>query len=175
MSFLSFLSDCIVPLLLFLIASYALSKKVPLYDAFIKGAKEGARTVGSILPTLLGLMVAVGMLRASGFLDFLSRLLSPFAEILSFPAELVPLSIVKIFSSSAATGILLDLYTEYGTDSFLGTAASLMVSSTETVFYTMSLYFMAAKITKTRWTLPGALFSTLCGIAASVFLAGYLT
>ena len=122
-----------------------------------------------ILPTLIGLMVAVGVLRASGFLDFLGRL---FGWLLGdFPQELVSLFLVKAFSSSAATGLLLDIYKEYGTDSYAGLVASLALSSTETVFYTMSVYFMAVKVTKTRWTLPGALISTIAGILASILLA----
>ena len=125
-----------------------------------------------IMPTLIGLMVAVGVLRSSGFLDFISALLAGFTQWIGFPAELFPLSVVKMFSSSAATGLLLDIYKEYGTDSFLGLSASLILSSTETIFYTMSVYFMTVKVTKTRYTLAGALLATIGGMAASIFLAG---
>ena len=83
-------------------------------------------------------------------------------------------SIVKMFSSSAATGIALDIFKEFGTDSYLGLVTSIMLSCTETIFYTMSVYFLAAKVTKTRWTLAGALISTITGIAASVVLAGMM-
>ena len=124
-----------------------------------------------ILPTLVGLMVAVGMLRASGFLELISRLLTVPAQWIHFPVELVPLAIVRLFSSSAATSLALDIYKEYGTDSQIGLIASIMMSSTETVFYTMSVYFLTAKVSKTRWTLAGALLSTLAGISASVMLA----
>ena len=125
-----------------------------------------------ILPTLVGLMVAVGMLRASGFLELISRLLTVPAQWIHFPVELVPLAIVRLFSSSAATSLALDIYKEYGTDSQIGLIASIMMSSTETVFYTMSVYFLTAKVSKTRWTLAGALLSTFAGIAASVVLVG---
>ena len=81
------------------------------------------------------------------------------------------MTIVRMFSSSAATGLLLDIYQTYGTDSFAGLLASICMSSTETIFYTMSVYFMAAKVTKTRWTLPGALAATLAGVIASFLLA----
>lgn len=124
-----------------------------------------------ILPTLVGLMVAVGMLRASGFLELISRLLTVPAQWIHFPVELVPLAIVRLFSSSAATSLALDIYKEYGTDSQIGLIASIMMSSTETVFYTMSVYFLTAKVSKTRWTLAGALLSTLAGIFTSVMLA----
>ena len=124
-----------------------------------------------ILPTLVGLMVAVGMLRASGFLELISRMLTVPAQWIHFPVELVPLAIVRLFSSSAATSLALDIYKEYGTDSQIGLIASIMMSSTETVFYTMSVYFLTAKVSKARWTLAGALLSTLAGISASVVLA----
>lgn len=93
---------------------------------------------------------------------------------LHFPTDLIPITIVKMFSSSAATGLLLDLFKTHGTDSFPGLAASIMMSCTETIFYTMSIYFMHIHVKKTRFTLTGALFATLCGIAASIFLASFM-
>ena len=167
---LIFLSDALIPLLLFYIVAFGLSKKQPIYDDFIKGAADGFKTVIGIMPTLIGLMVAVGVLRASGFLDFLSGLFSGIMAALHFPAELVPVTIVKMFSSSAATGLLLDIYKEFGPDSSLGTMASIMMSSTETIFYTMSVYFMAAHVRKSRYTLTGALLATLAGTIASIIL-----
>lgn len=148
--------------------------KVDVYDTFIKGAKNGFFTVIKIMPTLVGLMVAVGVLRASGFLDFLAEIIGSFSRYVGFPGELVPLTIVKMFSSSAATGLLLDTYKEYGTDSILGLIASISMACTETIFYTMSVYFMTAKVSKTRYTLTGALLSTLAGLAASVLLANMM-
>ena len=168
------LSDFIVPFIIFLIVCYGILMKVPVYDTFVKGAKSGFLTVIRILPTLIGLMTAVGILRASGFLDFLAGLLGRFTAYIGFPGELVPLAIVKMFSSSAASGLLLDVYKEYGTDSFLGLTASIAMSCTETIFYTMSVYFMSVKITKTRYTLAGALAATGAGLAASVVLAGMM-
>ena len=170
MSFLLYLSEVMIPLVIFLIVSYGLIQKVNVYSTFIKGAKSGFFTVIKIMPTLVGLMVAVGILRASGFLDFLADIIGRFTKYIGFPGELVPLTIVKMFSSSAATGLLLDIYKEYGTDSRLGLIASISMSCTETIFYTMSVYFMAAKVTKTRYTLTGALLATIAGLAASVVL-----
>lgn len=174
MNFFMFLSDFIIPCIIFLIVCYGLLMKVPVYDTFVKGAKNGFLTVIRILPTLIGLMTAVGILRASGFLDFLSGILGQFTAHIGFPGELVPLAIVKMFSSSAASGLLLDVYKEYGTDSFMGLTASIAMSCTETIFYTMSVYFMTVKITKTRYTLAGALAATGAGLAASVVLAGMM-
>lgn len=171
MKVMIFLSDVIIPVLIFTIVGYGLLNRQNIYEEFIEGAKDGFQTVIGIMPTLIGLMVAVGVLRASGFLDAFSNVCGHLTERLGFPSELLPVTLVKMFSSSAATGLLLDIYKEYGADSFLGHAASIMMSSTETIFYTMSVYFMTAKIKKSRYTLAGALLATLAGTIASVILA----
>ncbi len=172
MRFLMFLSDALIPILVFYIVGFGILMKKNVYDDFLMGAKEGIQTVVGILPTLVGLMVAVGILRASGLLDFISTTCMGWTEHIGIPSELIPIAIVKMFSASAATGLLVDLYKEAGCDSFVGMAASVMLSCTETIFYTMSIYFMSVKVRKTGFTLPGALFATLAGIAASIFLAG---
>lgn len=169
-----YISDFIVPFLILAIVSYGILQDTNVYDNFIKGARSGFLTVIKIMPTLIGLMVAVGILRASGFLDFISSIIGHFTAYIGFPGQLVPLSIVKMFSSSAATGLLLDIYKESGTDSLAGLIASISMSCTETIFYTMSVYFMSAKITKTRYTLTGALLATFAGLAASVVLANMM-
>jgi len=153
---------------------YAFSKKVPLYDNFILGAKDGFHTVFKIAPTIVGLMVAVGMLRASGAFDILSALITPAMDFVGYPAETVPLTLMRLVSSSASTGLLLDLFERHGPDSFLGQFVSIMMSSTETVFYTMSIYFMSIKITKTRFTLAGALLCNFCGVALSLWITHYI-
>lgn len=174
MKFLVYVSDYIIPFVIFYIVAFGVMQKTDVYDEFVNGAKDGLRTVVGILPTLIGLMVAVGILRASGALDFISDFLSPLMNYLHFPSELIPLVTVKMFSSSAATGLLLDVYKEHGPDSYLGTLASIMMSCSETIFYTMSVYFIAAKVKKTRYTLAGALLATLVGVIASVILTGFL-
>lgn len=172
MDFLIFLSNAIIPILIFYIVGMGILMKQNVYEEFIEGAKDGFHTVLGIMPTMIGLLVAVGILRASGFLEDISYLLGKITEQIHLPAELFPVAIVKMFSSSAATGLLLDLYKEYGTDSYLGKAASIMLSSTETIFYTMSVYFMSVRIKKGRYTLAGALVATFAGIGMSIFLAG---
>lgn len=175
MSFvLSNISNIIIPVIIFYIIAYGIASKTKVYEDFVNGAKDGLKTVVGIMPTLVALMTAVGILRASGFLTFLGNLVRPLSEKLGFPAELVPLAFIKMFSSSAATGLVLDIFMNYGTDSYIGLVTSIMMSCTETIFYTMSVYFLAAKVTKTRYTLTGALLSTLTGIAASVLLAGIM-
>lgn len=168
------ISNIIIPLIIFYIVATGLAAKQDVYGDFIKGAKDGLKTVVQIMPTLIGLMVAVGILRASGFLNFLGGLLGRVTEPFGLPADVMPLIFVKLFSSSAATGLVLDLFKEHGTDSYTGLFVSIMMSCTETVFYTMSVYYMAAKVTKTRYTLAGALLATLAGIMASVVLAGMM-
>lgn len=175
MSFVLFnISNIIIPVIIFYIIAYGIASKTKVYEDFVNGAKDGLKTVVGIMPTLVALMTAVGILRASGFLTFLGNLVRPLSEKLGFPAELVPLAFIKMFSSSAATGLVLDIFKNYGTDSYIGLVTSIMMSCTETIFYTMSVYFLAAKVTKTRYTLTGALLSTLTGIAASVLLAGIM-
>lgn len=174
MQFFLYMSDFIVPFLILGIVIYGISMNVDVYDTFIKGARSGFLTVIKIMPTVIGLMVAVGILRASGFLEYISGLLGRVTQYVGFPGELVPLTVVKMFSSSAATGLLLDIFREYGTDSRVGLIASISMSCTETIFYTMSVYFMTAKVTKTRYTFAGALVATFAGLAASVVLAGMM-
>lgn len=174
MQFLVFLSETAIPMLIFVIVGTGILNHQKIYEEFVQGAADGFKTVADILPTLIGLMVAVGVLRASGLLDAAVQLGAVLTDHIGFPAELVPIALVKMFSSSAATGLLLDIYKEYGTDSSLGKMASVMLSSTETIFYTMSVYFLSVKVKKTRYTLAGALTATIAGTAASVFLISYM-
>lgn len=171
---LSNISNIIIPVLIFYIIAYGIVNKTNVYEDFVKGARDGLKTVVGIMPTLIALMTAVGILRASGFLDFLEKLVKPLSSKAGFPAEIVPLIFIKMFSSSAATGLVLDIFKNYGTDSLIGLITSIMMSCTETIFYTMSVYFLAAKVTKTRYTLTGALLSTLAGVIASVVIAGMM-
>ena len=174
MQFFLYMTDFIIPFLILAIVIYGISMEVNVYETFIKGARSGFLTVIRIMPTLIGLMVAVGILRVSGFLEYVSGLLGKLTQRFGFPGELVPLTVVKMFSSSAATGLLLDIFREFGTDSRIGLIASISMSCTETIFYTMSVYFMTAKVTKTRYTFAGALVATFAGLAASVVLAGMM-
>lgn len=172
--FILYLSNMMIPLVVLYVVIYGLFMHRNVYEDFLAGAKDGLKTVVKIVPTLIGLMVGVGVLRSSGFLDDLASWVGSATAYIHFPAELVPSILVRMFSSSAATGLLLDIYKSYGTDSYIGMAASIMMGCTETIFYTMSVYFLAAKVSKTRWTLTGALLSTFAGIAASLVLAGWM-
>ena len=169
-----YLSDFIVPLMIFGIICYGITMKIPVYDTFVKGAKDGFLTVIKIMPTMVGLMVAVGVLRASGFLEFLAQMIGKVTQYIGFPGELVPLTIIKMFSSSAATGLLLDVYKEYGTDSYLGLVASISMSCTETIFYTVTVYFGAVKIKKTRHTVWAAIMADMTAIIMAIMMVKIL-
>lgn len=174
MKFLIYISDYIIPFIFFYIIGMGLLSKQSVFDDFITGAKDGFKVVLDILPTLIGLMVAIGILRASGALDIIANMLSPLTSKLNFPSEAVPLVIIKMFSSSAATSLLLDIFKEHGPDSYLGRLTSIIMSSTETIFYTLAVYFMAAGVKKTRYTLLGCLVATLSGIIASVVVTNFV-
>lgn len=174
MQFLLYLSQFLVPLFLFYIIGYGMLSRLPVFDLFTKGAKEGVKVTFSIFPSLLGLMVGVGVLRASGFLDWIASILSTWLSPLGVPGALWPLILIRPFSTSAATGLLLDLFKRFGTDSFLGYSASILMSCTESIFYTLSIYFSAVKVRNMRYTLAGALPATIAGIIVSLLLANHL-
>lgn len=171
MHILVYISNYLIPFIILGIVVYGVLKGVNVYESFIKGAQNGFLTVIRLMPTLIGLMAAVGILRASGILDFISDVIGQFSGAVGFPGELVPLTVVKMFSSSASTGLLLDIFKNFGTDSRIGLIASISLCCTETIFYTMSVYFMTAKVKHSRYTLAGAMLATFAGLAASVILA----
>ncbi|MCL2396640.1 MAG: spore maturation protein [Defluviitaleaceae bacterium] len=170
MSILLLLSDMMIPLTIMGIVAYGLLKRDKVYDSFIDGAMDGMKITFNILPTLIGLMVAVGVLRASGTLDLLAGFLAPMTRLVGFPEEAMPLTLMRLVSSSAATGLQLDVYATHGPDSFIGRFVSVMMSSTETVFYTFSVYFLHVGITKTRYTMSGAILANIVSIAASLII-----
>ena len=175
MKILIFLSEFMVPLTIFYIVGFGFLSKRPVFDDFLKGAAEGMKIVSEIMPTLIGLMTAVGILKASGFLEAVAGWMEVPAGYLKIPAAVLPVILVRIVSGSAATGLIVDIFKNYGPDSIVGNMVSIMMGCTETVFYTMSVYFMTAGIRKTRGTLPGALLATAAGIGASIVLAGAMT
>lgn len=170
MAWVLLLSSIMIPLVIISIVLYGLLKGINVYDAFVEGAADGLEIVVKLLPTLIGLMMAVGMLRTSGALDGITRLISPLISWTKFPIEVVPLTLMRSVSAAASVGLLLDNLKAYGPDSFIGRLISIMFGCTETIFYTMSVYFMTVKIKDSRYTLKGALIATLAGIIASYFL-----
>lgn len=157
------MTDYIVPLLLFLTSALALRKKENAYEIMLQGASEGLKLLLSILPALVLLLASVHMLRASGAMEQLSRILSPAFSFLGIPPETAMLVLVRPISGSAALAVGAELMAEYGVDSLVGRTAAVMLGSTETTFYTISVYFGAAGIRKTRYTIPAALFADFVG------------
>ncbi len=180
MNILTFLSNIMIPLIIFYIIGYGLLSKTDIFDAFVKGAADGMKVVAGILPTLIGLMIAIGILRESGCLTALANTIKPFADAVRFPAQVVPLALIKMVSSSAAMGLLIDIFKQFGTDSVEGYLSSLLMCCSETIFYTISVYFLATKdkehkaIKGGRWLLAGALLSTFAGMAASMVLTNMM-
>lgn len=157
------MTDYIVPTLLLLICTMALSKKESAYDLLLAGGQDGFKILVSILPTLIFLVTAVSMLRASGAMDVLSKTFAPLLAFFGIPPETAPLVLIRPISGSAALAVGTELMITYGVDSEIGRTAAVMLGSTETTFYTISVYFGAAGIKKTRYTLPAALFADFVG------------
>ena len=157
------MSDYLVPLLLILASVLVLRKKERSYDLLISGAGEGLQLVVTILPPLIILMTAVTMLRSSGAMELLSGLLAPVFSFFGIPPETAMLVLIRPISGSAALAVGADLMAAYGPDSAIGRTAAVMLGSTETTFYTVSVYFGAAGIRKTRYAVPAALFADFVG------------
>ena len=153
--------SCALPAVVAAIVLFGFARRVPVFDTFVAGAKEGLRTTVSILPTLVGLIMAVSMLSASGALDLFSSLLAPAARFLGLPPQVMPLALIKPFSGSGSTAVLTQIYRDCGPDSFAGRVASVMAGSTETTFYAVAVYYGAVGIKKTRHTVPAALLGDL--------------
>lgn len=157
------MADYIVPLLLFLTAVIALGKRESPYDLMLSGAADGLKLLISIIPPLILLLSAVSMLRASGAIEAMSSFLSPFFSFFGIPGETAILVFVRPLSGSAALAVGAELMAEHGVDSLIGRTVAVMLGSTETTFYTISVYFGAAGIKKTRYTVIAALLADLTG------------
>lgn len=151
------IQSVIIPVFVLGIFLYGLHKKVDVFTEFAKGAKDNIIVGFDILPSLVMLMLAVGMFRASGAMDAFSELISPVTDFLGLPKECVPLALMRPVSGSGALSILETILEDHGPDSFIGRVASVLLGSTETTFYTVAVYFGATKIKKTRHALPSAL------------------
>lgn len=163
------MGDYVVPVVLLLSCAMALRKKEDAYGLMLSGASEGLRLLVTIIPTLVILLTAVSMLRASGGIELLSRLCAPVFRFFSIPPETAMLVLIRPISGSAALAVGAELMAQHGVDSEIGRTVAVMLGSTETTFYTISVYFGAAGITKTRYTIPAALVADLMGfVMASI-------
>lgn len=153
---------------------YAVLKKINVFDAFVSGAKQGFETSIHIVPYLIAMMVAIAMLRASGFFELLNTLLAPLLSAIGMPPELLPLALIRPFSGSAATGLMAELIHQNGGNSLIAKTAATMMGSTETTFYVVAIYFGAVGVRRTRHAIPAGLIADVVGIVVSVMVCRYL-
>lgn len=168
------MTDYIVPLLLFFICALALGKKEDPYSLMLNGAADGLKLLFSLVPTLVMLMTAVTMLRTSGAMDTISGWMAPVLSYFGIPPETAMLVLIRPISGSAALAVGSELMATHGVDSVVGRTAAIMLGSTETTFYTISVYFGSAGIKKTRYTLPAALFADAVGFFMASLTARFL-
>ena len=161
------MSELAVPVILCFVACFGLRRRVDVYGALTKGAEEGLTVLVRILPSLVGLLTAVYMFRASGAMEYLARFLSPLLHLFGIPSECAPLLFIRPISGSGALAVGSEIMGEYGVDSYIGRVAAVMLGSSETTFYTVALYYGSAGITKTRYTIPAALCADLVMFWAS--------
>ncbi len=155
--------DLLIPLILISVSTFALLRKQDVYSCLLTGGLDGLKLLASIAPALVMLLTAVHMLRDSGAIDLLSKVFAPVTRLCGIPAETLPLLLIRPFSGSAALAVGADLMASYGPDSLVGRTAAIMLGSTETTFYTISVYFGAAGIQKTRYAVPAALIADFTG------------
>ena len=171
------LSVWIIPLLIAAILLYGTYKKVPTYESFVEGGKEGITISFAIIPYLVGMLVAIAVFRASGEMEAFVGVIKPLFSMIGVPSEIVPLAIIRPISGNAALGMTSDLLSTYGTESFIGRLASVIQGSTDTTFYVLTVYFGAVGIKKMGDALKVGLLADLVGLAAAitavVFIFGY--
>jgi spore maturation protein B len=170
MAFISTLSMWLVPMFIGFILLYGTWKKVPTYEAFVEGGKEGIKIAVSLIPFLVGMLVAISIFRASGALEFFMNLIRPLMEWVGIPAEVVPLALIRPISGTAALGITSDLIATYGPDSFIGRLVSVLQGSTDTTFYILTVYFGAVGIKKMGNSLKIGLMADGLAIIASIII-----
>lgn len=171
---MNYIVDAIMPLIIAIVVIYGMFKKVKVYECFVEGAKDGIGICLKIFPYLLAMIMAVGIFKASGAMGIFTKITAPLAAIIGLPPEVVPLVVIKPLSGSGALGIFAQTLKDYGADSFIGIVASIIMGSTETIFYTITVYFGAAGIKKIRHTLWAAVFADLIAIIMAVVTARYM-
>lgn len=174
MQIVNFLSNLAMPLIILLIVTYGLFEKNKVFDDFLEGAKEGIEMVVNILPTLIGLFVAIGALRSSGILDIIIRFITPLLNVIHFPSEIMPLAMLRPISGSGSIAIATDIMKNYGVDNTIGIMASTIMGSTETTLYTIAIYTSCVKIKKTRFVLLASLVADIVGILVSVAICSIM-
>lgn len=163
-----------VPVILLGIPAYGMFKKVKVYEAFTEGAKDGFTNAIRIIPFLIAMLVAIGVLRASGALNYFSQLVAPITRLIGMPSEVLPMALMRPLSGGGANGIMVELFKEHGPDSLIGRMASVIAGSTDTTFYVIAVYFGAVGVKKIRYSLSAGLLADLAGILAAVFVTNLM-
>ncbi|AGC68162.1 spore maturation protein B [Thermoclostridium stercorarium subsp. stercorarium DSM 8532] len=172
--FMSWISKSAIPALIIIILLSGIIKKVPVFDTFLEGAREGLETTVRILPVLVGIMLGIEILSSSGALDMIVHLLKPLAAFLKIPEEILPMAIIRPISGSASLGLLKKQLEEYGPDSLISRTLSVIMGSTETIFYTITVYYGAIGVKKTRYTLWVSLIAAFAGLISAVVVCRIL-
>lgn len=174
MKVMEYVSSVAMPIIILVIILYGFSEKKKVFDLFLKGAEDGVKMVIELFPTLLGIFIAVGLLRNSGILDVVIQIIKPIVSFLGFPVEIMPLAILRPISGSSSIAVATDIMKNYGVDSNIGVIASVIMGATETTFYTIAVYTGAVKIKKTRGVLIAALAADIIGMITAVILINYI-
>jgi len=169
-----YIVKAIIPIIIGAVVIYGVNKKVKVYECFVEGAKDGINICVKIFPYLLAMLLAVNCFRASGAMEYVINLIKPIVKVVGIPPEIVPLVFIKPLSGSGAIGVYTDIVKQFGPDSYVGTAASIIMGSTETIFYTLTVYFGAVGIKKIRHSLWVALLVDFCAVIVAVNVAKFI-
>ena len=169
-----YLTKSIIPIIVVIIITYGMFKGRKVYDWFVEGAKDGLKVCMNIFPYLLAMIIAVSIFREAKLLDMLNNLIAPIVRVIGLPKEVVPLVLVKPLSGSGAMGIFTDILKNYGPDTFIGLVASVIMGNTETIFYTVTVYFGAVKIKKVRHTVWAAVMADMTAIIMAILMVKIL-
>lgn len=174
MKIINYISTMAIPLVIIIIIVYGVIDRKKIYDVFVDGAKEGMGIVIKIFPTLLGIFLAVGVLRSSGLLEIITNVLSFFTNKVGFPSEVIPLALLRPISGSASLAVATDIMTTYGVDSRIGLITSTIMGSTETTFYTIAVYTSSIGVKKIRFVLVAALIADFVGMLTATIVWNYI-
>ena len=169
-SIINYVSSSAIPVVIMLIIIYGLKEKIKVFDTFLEGAKEGMEIVIKMLPTLIGIFLAVGALRNSGIIDLIITIISPVINLLEIPSQIMPLTLLRPISGSASMAVAVDIMQKYGVDTLTGLITSTIMGSTETTFYTIAIYTSCVGIKRTRGILIAALAADIAGMIASIVI-----
>lgn len=173
-SIMNVINNFSIPFIILAFVAFGLYKKVNVYESFTTGAKEGFTTAVNIIPFLVGMLMAIGIFRASGAMELLIKIISPVTSKLGVPSEVIPMALIRPLSGGGAQGMMTDLVTTHGAQSMIGRISAVMMGSTETTFYVLAVYFGSIGVTKQRHAIPVGLLADLAGLTMSIIVVKIL-